>query len=510
MPSDRLQINTLERAVSGDINDLQSMATRMLATWFRNFGAERQLPLTGVGNLDTNPRNFSSGLDTFPSGGGASVTVNRGVLSQFSATQPAPPGALDDDMRIGFNRGPITVVHPGTASTVFLLEVQVVDVVTVQQARDVFDVPSQTFLPVLLDKQVERQIATQFVAGAGLVLPAFSGNPWVPIRYFELDAGGLWDPATASIDIDVRPDIRDFFVDEEGQGSASNSPSEITSGDVDNYSLSALLAVGGTPLALVHGNIHGRIAGHRCALSAAGTGLQSAAPLAIYARADNTLEHLYLVPFRKSTITQFPSIRSFTSAGLITSKGLLVASDVQPAPGGPHASGNLTLTGNFANFDPVPAGLALHIGSCYVAVAATPTYHWFSQDKSGACRIRNNVGALAAALKFASSAASGTFDFRGAIPDNARAVILKVSARHDGTSPSTSTITLTPAGAAGVSTEAWPFLNVPAVNEFHNWILEFPVGFDGSTNFFKQLDWVFTRVGGANNDIEFTILGWRF
>ena len=144
--SDREVFNSLERALSGDMNDLQSLATRQLADVVQFLMAKRNTLLTG-GAVDTQPRSVTGGLSIRSVGGGTQIELQVGFLGQFSTTWPAVPAALESAMRLGYNRSPLTLTLPGTPNQAVLLEAQVVDVVTLNTVRDVLDVPTQTFIP---------------------------------------------------------------------------------------------------------------------------------------------------------------------------------------------------------------------------------------------------------------------------------------------------------------------------------------------------------------------------
>ena len=200
--SDRIQINSLERAASGDINNLQSMATRIVAELAKYTQARK---IEGPLAFDL-PRSFTGGLNLF-SDGGNNALLSAGVLAQLSPTWPAAPGPLDSDLRLGFLDGPLPVTLPVPGGpTIVSLEGQVVDVVTVQLTRDIFDVPTQTFIPTLVDKQIERQIQTQFVLGDAINAPAPSGDPWV-LLYTLVVQGGVAAPLAAFFITDMRPEV---------------------------------------------------------------------------------------------------------------------------------------------------------------------------------------------------------------------------------------------------------------------------------------------------------------
>ena len=70
--SDRVQINALERAASTDINDLQSMATRIVADLY---GFDQSTKLEGPLAPDI-PRSFTGGLNFIGDGGNNALSID--------------------------------------------------------------------------------------------------------------------------------------------------------------------------------------------------------------------------------------------------------------------------------------------------------------------------------------------------------------------------------------------------------------------------------------------------
>jgi len=183
--NDNLLMNTLERATSGDINDLQSLEARVLAELFRQTFSRRVL---GQQFSDAT-RSICMGLGVTASG--SDVVVGLGVLAQQSATLPPVPGALDSTYRLARLDTATTITGPTPgANTWFLLEAQMVPLVASTQVRDIYNPTTQVFVPTLVTKITLQSITFQLVAGLGANLPAPSGGDWVPLAGVEWPAGG--------------------------------------------------------------------------------------------------------------------------------------------------------------------------------------------------------------------------------------------------------------------------------------------------------------------------------
>lgn len=194
--NDNLLMNNLERALSTDINDLQSIEARVLAELFRYTFRARAL---GLPFVESN-RNIAMGLAV--SASGSDVSVSQGVLLQQSATLAPIPGALDSSYRLARLDTPTVVTGPVPGvNTWYLLEAQMVQAVVTSAVRDIYNPGTQTFAPALVPKIVAQTIQFQLVAGALGQLPLPSGGDWVPV------AGVLW-PAGGGAPlriVDMRP-----------------------------------------------------------------------------------------------------------------------------------------------------------------------------------------------------------------------------------------------------------------------------------------------------------------
>jgi hypothetical protein len=501
--SDAIVINSLERALSDDINNLQAMATRQLADQILYRYAERFSQGDG-GSDDTIPRSVTGGLAIRLSG--AQVEILPGLLSQYSETFPAVPGVLESPQRLGYHRASVAFAHPGTPSRIMLVECQVVDVVTVNTPRDVFDVPTQTFVPTAVDKQTERQLAFQVVVGGGaLQYPAFSGGDWVPLWFFSTDAGGL---AVAGTAVDVRPDMQEVLPGNPRFAPFNEAQPEAV---VVQSALSTRAPpAGGNIIAPVSvgGSVDGRIGDRQFALQSAGGVV---VPINSVAPANNVLSHLYLVPLEAAGVKAVP--RSGVS------KGFPVFSDVSPTNGGRQNSAAIPLGGSFPGYVSVPAGDALYCGSFHGGAVAG-SVEWLTQSGGGRCLVPIRAGSnlyqivnltnVFGALGFI----TGALDLRGLIPDAARTALLTVNVAGRGGVNTVGEVSFKPllpaSGHPGVA-------DVTAPIDFHAALtdpnpvsveLEVPVFFDSGNNDDKQLEYRVSVDGAATVDLEISCHGW--
>jgi hypothetical protein len=197
--NDNLLMNNLERALSADINDLQSIQARAMAEMARYGWATKRV----ADPLAESPGPFVlGGLLVSPSLN--NVAVSQGVMGQISATLSPVPGTLDSTYRLSRLSSVATVVMPSPGTTTwYLLEAQMVQSVVTSAVRDIYNPGTQTFSPSLVPKVIEQGIQFQVVAGAAGQAPAPSGGNWVPIAIVRRPGGG--GPVAATDITDVRP-----------------------------------------------------------------------------------------------------------------------------------------------------------------------------------------------------------------------------------------------------------------------------------------------------------------
>lgn len=427
--SDQEVFNTLERAISGDINDLQALATRQMADQLQFLLATRFQSQTG-GADDTVPKSATGGLSIRSVGGGTQIELQAGFLAQFSTTWPAVAGALESNMRLGYNRSALTLTLPGTPNQEVLLEAQVVDVVTLNTTRDVFDIPTQTFIPTAIDKRIERQIQTQFVEAPSPLIPAYSGNPWVPLYSFRTDGSGETDLVTSAFLHDFRPDMQDILQGSDqirGTYSSTTPEGVVTQGALQtkrpgaNGDITLPLGMGG--------DFAGRIGetSYRFRNAASNVIPKSAVGFVLTA---NTIAHVYLLPLASAGV----SVAPWNGEPFDVRKGVLHFSDVQPANGGRVNSAAISPEPTqYGNFDAVGAGRAIYLGSLYGGSIAN-SMRYMTQSGGGRALLSvasGNPLFEVASLTFSPGGPGPLvlgFSLVDIIPDAARLAILVINA----------------------------------------------------------------------------------
>ena len=443
MGQDRIQFNNLERALSGDMNDLQDMAGRSLHDLLQFFTAARRIMASGV-SPDQAPQSFTMGLGV-RANAPDELTILPGVLSQLSNTWPAVPGALESNQRLGILRAQATIAIPAVASVYQLLEARVVDVVTVNTLRDVFDVPSQTFLPTAVDKQVERQIEFQITSGTATAVPAFSGDPWVPLLIYRTDGAGQVPAFPTTDTYDCRNDLQDIISGLPLRGTPDTEHPEAV---VESWAAHSMQRIGVGPRVAVGGNYMARIGSSRVWLKS---------DRCIDLVADNNVtgaalskEHIYLCPLIANGVTVWPTAVKTTQDA---SKGVLVRSSIAGSIEGPDNSAAIPwlVTGLFQNFDDVPAKRAAYVTSVWVNDTdpiGVGGYVSFTQNSAGRHFIRNDRAAanngLVAIVNRATSPLAApvtlALDMRTIIPDGARTAIIDVQVTSDNAGSGRATI----------------------------------------------------------------------
>ncbi len=200
---DSVQFNTLERALSSDVNNLESDQQRAILETLR-YMLEARTPVAGTFGTRANRNVVVGGLNVTPSGD--HVQVQPGLLLQDSGALAPVPGALDSSYRWAWHRAAEVVNMPAPGGTTFyLLEAQMVEVVALAVARDIYNPGLGVFVPAMVDKLLERQLDFQVTAGAGGNYPALTGGDWIPVAGVRRPGGG---GAVAASDID---DLRDLW-----------------------------------------------------------------------------------------------------------------------------------------------------------------------------------------------------------------------------------------------------------------------------------------------------------
>ena len=502
--SDRVQINALERSSSGDINDLESMATRVVAELQKFTQASK---FEGPLAIDI-PRSFTGGL-TLISDGGNNALLTPGFLAQLSLTQPAPPGPLDSDLRLGFNKAnlPVTLPLPPGVE-IDMLEARVIDVVTVSAVRDVFDVPTQTFIPTLLDKQIERQVETQFISGTATNSPQPTGNPWV-VMYTLVLAGPTPAPLNLLFLSDLRPQVND--------GEQSNAVGAFFGdGELIRGNLATFNNDDEPRTDELVGHVEGRVLGRHLMFKATPV-LAGVSPFLEvgFSGPPNTLVHLYICPIFDGLLGFAPRSTFFPDP---TSRlrGVPVVSENPPTAMALTNFSAITLPAPFANFNAgvVPAGSAFYAGS-FATDGSGIAWESFTAAEDGTVfqeffsatspfRVVSVVGAIGA------GGDTIPFDLRGIVPDNAKAVLLRVN-NNDGGSTISGIYQFREAGGAGLILDGYTglILGLGAGAQVKQQFL-LPVGGHKNDNGQLNMD-ILRTVSGPGGQWTFTVevKGWK-
>jgi len=182
--NDNVLINNLERALSTDTNNLQSVQARVLAELARFLFRSR---VQGAAFVETTEP-FLAGLAVTASG--SDLQVGVGVLGQQSATVLPVPGPLDSDYRLSRLDTPATIAGPVPGvNTWYLVEAQATQVVASSVVRDIYNPGTGTFAPALVNKLLTNSIQFQLTAG-GANVPLPVGGDWVPLAAVQFPAGG--------------------------------------------------------------------------------------------------------------------------------------------------------------------------------------------------------------------------------------------------------------------------------------------------------------------------------
>ncbi len=192
---DNIVINTRERAVSDDINDLQDVQYRTLMEMFR-FGLSQNQVTPVTSGTDIRAV-VLGGLVVKLNGG--DVTMQEGILMQDSLTLAPVPGPLDSRYRIGRLADPLAVPVPAGEGW-YLIEVNMVEQTTLSTSRDVFDPGTETFVPTVVTKQTVQTLAATVTFGSLTNAPSPTFGDLVCIAMVHKDAGGIIDQI-----IDLRP-----------------------------------------------------------------------------------------------------------------------------------------------------------------------------------------------------------------------------------------------------------------------------------------------------------------
>lgn len=457
--------NTLERAVSGDLNDEQSLVARFLSEMTR-FGLSVKRVADPL--AETPGPVVLGGLLVTPNVN--DVSVSAGVMGQQSATLAPVPGPLDSAYRLSRMSGATTVVMPAPgATTYYLIEAQMVEVTTVNALRDIYNPGTMTFAPALVPKQRERQIAFQLLTG-GAQAPAPSGGDWVPIAIVRRPGGG--GPVAASDIIDVRP-LAD--------GRRDPAPT-MRRNVLDTMSVAANFCA----VDAEYGGAGGLRAFRTVPAGIDVTAATVLSPSTVLG--SSTRFFLYLAPW--SALSLAP--RQFGSPQF---EGVLVLSDVAPDAGGLN-SALLDL--------PAPYGVAqAAIGSSYCVgtlVRNTTNTGWVPMVRAGAETIcaEDGPNILPLAHFFAPPALGTTNIPLTLAPPNAKAVTFDMDYNGNAGAPSSQLLSIRRTGTA-LDLASWRGSD----DERRTWRVTVP--YDGS----GSVDMAFGPVADPGTTVLIAEVGWR-
>lgn len=488
--TDQIVINTRERAVSADINDLQSLKDRTLLDSWRQM-LERRTFTLGAAPAGAPSNVVLGGLEVSPAG--TDVVIAPGVLLQESLTLVPTPGTLDSSYRWASLLAAATETPPAPGSdTWYLLEAQMVEVVALSTTRDIFNTGTGLFVPTLVDKRNERTLAFQFITGTSTQAPAPTGGDWVPIAIVFRPGGG--GPVLASHLIDVRPMFdRDLALDR------FYSSSIRARGD----RLVVTSSVPGTPSNSI--TVNAEVYANPQRLWHARTSALDVSAAAVLevgtVLAADTWFYLYLCPWQGLAPVD-PRVATATGRGV-----LCLSANGPATQGGARNTSTIAL--------PAPYGVsAAPVNEC-VCVAAlrrnAANTGWlvsWTVDGGKTFRIEGIQVHTAAALAAATPSSFDLATLPG-IPATAKTAIVEINqaggAVDDGAGGAAMPIlvTLDPVGAgpAGFGTQKFD-----RRAGFAGCVFEVPV--TGSTAFDLEWNWNAAPVAIADPDLEVVVVGW--
>jgi hypothetical protein len=314
-------------------------------------------------------------------------TINAGMMSSI-ATPNLTLDPLEGNTPVGFLRSavirPMPVANAArTSGEFYLISARIVSVVTLNTVVEVFDVPSQTFVPTAKDKRIEYQIEFREDVGPQVpsiatlgAYPAFSvvppGAGWEPVAFVKVY------PNTANAEhgevTDLRRDLRDLL---RGAPLDPVLTADIAFGP--EVRVRQLESTGSPSDATwkraFRGQFRGSIRGNEYSISVRyGEVLPQTRVFdnELDTHTAGALNHYYLVPLRNGSTARVPSFSYLTiaAASLAANRGILVKCQAQCPPtreGRNSATIRLPRTGGlglFTDYDDVAIGEA-----CYVCSA---------------------------------------------------------------------------------------------------------------------------------------------
>lgn len=215
----RVVINTLERLLSGDLNDLQAYAAAALGESVRRLVMRTVRPIAPGGSAfpvdqEIDPTTLTTPLTATVLGGllvnpqGSQLLIDAGVMA---AVYPGTGGAADSVLAL-VTADPVNPglgFTPNVASTRWdLVEASITeDALESSQSRDIYNPATQTFSSLLVPKIRSGRLTYRVRAGVpGGAIPALDSG-WLPIAVlFHPGATASYDDVTI---YDVRPLVDD-------------------------------------------------------------------------------------------------------------------------------------------------------------------------------------------------------------------------------------------------------------------------------------------------------------
>lgn len=408
---DRVIANTLERATSTDFNDAQSMQARrpgdILLTAWQDHAITLPSDSTSSVTWDM-AREIVTGLKVYNGILTTGIMVSAGTLTVPIA--PADRVGLDGMARTGFLRADTLVPYVNTpglglanncTEAFHLLCARPVDVITLTDDVDIWDVPTQQFVVTALQKKVETRIEFQWVLGtANTVNSTVIPNPdqapagWYPIALVNFNYPSGTENKGQNYDIARRVEGRsNGWIEANKTAVNLVAPPVSVSGKL----CSAVSPDGRFSSSELVGSISGAINGERVFWGSSQDDQQcypfdatdGSAPVA-----DRPI-HYYLIPMvgTSSGLRQLWPLKAHSPSVNTTKRsnvqrGLLVASTIQPtrkrtnsASITPYEIGGSR--GKYAALAPVANGMALYVGSGIAKTSGVWDVYPFMQTVGG-------------------------------------------------------------------------------------------------------------------------------
>ena len=206
--ADKVIINVRERPLSTDLMLMQALEQRTNADVLKYFlGTEHSRFQDGLGGQPNAAFAESLVGGLIPSGavGSSAVSITPGVLLQNSSTLPPVPSGADSTYRIAALREPVSVSlpTPGGSGLWYLLRVQMTELTTISETRDIMNSQTAKFEPTNVPKVKEWRIAFSWQAGTVSNLPV-PEDGYVAIAGVFVQSAG-----TLTVVLDMRPTAYD-------------------------------------------------------------------------------------------------------------------------------------------------------------------------------------------------------------------------------------------------------------------------------------------------------------